>query len=81
MSRTGHRSTAVRSYKRPSSTLVKAVADSLQPPTPKEGKEKKLENDEEEKKENDEEGKQTASSSSFSVNIKHGKTSISFYFH
>ena len=34
MSRTGHRSTAVRAYKRPSSTLVKAVSDTLQPPAP-----------------------------------------------
>ena len=41
MSRTGHRRTAVRSYKRPSSTLVKAVSDARQPPTPKEGKKKK----------------------------------------
>ena len=31
MSRTGHRSTAVRSYKRSSSSLVKAVSDALQP--------------------------------------------------
>ena len=32
MSRTGHRSAAVRAYKRPSSALVKAVSDTLQPP-------------------------------------------------
>ena len=32
MSRTRHRSTAVRTYKRASSTLVKAVSNALQPP-------------------------------------------------
>ena len=41
MSRTGHRSTAVRSYKRPSSTLVKAVSDALQPPAIAEADSKK----------------------------------------
>ena len=49
-------------------------------PTPKEGKKKKVGNDVEEKEENDEEGKETAFSSSCSVNIKHGKTRISFHF-
>ena len=33
MSRTGHRSTSVRCYKRPSSTLVKSVSNALQPPS------------------------------------------------
>ena len=33
MSRTGHRSTAVRSYKRPSSSLVKTMSDALQLPS------------------------------------------------
>lgn len=33
MSRIGHRTTAVRSYKRPSSTLLKAVPVALQPPS------------------------------------------------
>ena len=46
MSRTGHRSTAVRSYKWPSSSLGKAVTDALQPPSGDledlEGKIKKL---------------------------------------
>ena len=32
MARTGHRSSAVRAYKRPSSTLTKAVSNALQPP-------------------------------------------------
>ena len=47
MSRTGHRSTAVRSYKRPSSSLVKAVSDAIQQPSGElekpEGKIKKIE--------------------------------------
>ena len=47
MSRNGHRSTAVRSYKRPSNSLVKAVSDALQPPSGEleepEGKIKKIE--------------------------------------
>ena len=34
MSRSGHRSTAVRSYKRASSNLVREVSESLQPPDP-----------------------------------------------
>ena len=50
-------------------------------PTPKEGKKKKVENDEEEKEEIDEEGKETAFLSSCSVNVKHGKTRISFHFY
>ena len=33
MSRNGHRNTAVSSYKLPSSSLVKAVSDSLEPPS------------------------------------------------
>ena len=49
-------------------------------PTPKEGKKKKVENDEE-KEENDEEGKETVFSLSCSVNIKHDKTRISFHFY
>ena len=50
-------------------------------PTPKESKMKKVENDEEEREKNDEEGKETAFSSSCSVNIKHGKTRIPFHFY
>ena len=34
-SRSGHRSTAVESYKRPSQTMKQSVSDSLQPPKPK----------------------------------------------
>ncbi len=33
MRRTGHRSNATRSYKRPSNTLVKSGSNALQPPT------------------------------------------------
>ncbi|KAI8496541.1 hypothetical protein Bbelb_258400 [Branchiostoma belcheri] len=35
MSRTGHRSTAVRAYKRPSDSLLMDVSNKLQPPLPK----------------------------------------------
>lgn len=34
MSRSGHRSTAVRDYKRPSESLQKAISDAVQPPLP-----------------------------------------------
>lgn len=34
MCRSGHRSTAVRDYKRPSETLQRAISDAVQPPLP-----------------------------------------------
>ena len=79
MSRTGHRSTAVRSYKRPSSTLAKSVSDALQPPRVPEpdGKKKKVGND---TVENEVDNERAASSSSCLVNIKHGETTVSFRF-
>ena len=41
MSRTGHRSTAVRCYKRPSMSLMKSVCDALEPPAVLEPESKK----------------------------------------
>ena len=75
MSRTGHRSTAVRSYKRPRSTLVKSVSDALQLPAIAETDTKK------QKVSKDvEEVKKTSGSRSTSVNIKHGETTVFFRF-
>ena len=77
MSRTGHRSTAVRSYKRPSSSLVKAVSDALQPPSGEleepEGKIKKIEAQ-------DRNEPKPELSAKTSLVIKHGDTSMTFKF-
>ena len=82
MSRTGHRSNAVRSYKRPSSTMVKSVSDALQPPTVAEpdGKKTKVRQKDTEENEVDNVNEIAASPSSCLVNIKHGETTVSFRF-
>ena len=78
MSRTGYRSTAVRSYKRPSRSLVKSASDALQPPAIAEtdSKKQKLSKDIEEVKIE----KTSGSSSTCLMNIKHGETTVSFRF-
>ena len=71
ISRTGHRSAAVQSYKRPSVSLMKSVSDALQPPPVLEpdSKQTKLTKETEENK-----LEQTDDlSRRCSVNIKHGK--------
>ena len=77
MSRTCHRSTAVRSYKRPSSSLVKAVSDARQPPSGEseepEGKIKTIET------QNRNEPKPELSAKT-SLVIKHGDTCMTFKF-
>ena len=77
MSRTGHRSTVVRSYNRPSSSLVKVVPDALQPPSggleEPEGKIKKIEAQ-------DRNEPKSELSPKASLVIKHGDTSMTFKF-
>ena len=77
MLRIGHGSTAIRCYKRPSSSLVKAVSDALQPPSGEleepEGKTKKIE------AQNKNEPKPELSAKT-SLVIKHGDTSMTFKF-
>ena len=75
MSRTGHRSTAVRSYKRPSSTMVKPVSDALQPPAIAETDSKK-----QTVSKDIEKVKIEKTNGSPSTNMKHRKTNVSFRF-
>jgi hypothetical protein len=78
MSRTGHQSNAVRSYKRPSNTLVKSVSDALQPPVLEpDAKKQKVGS---ETKENETQNERAGTSRPCLVDIKHGETSISFRF-
>lgn len=75
MSRTGHRSLAVRSYKRASSTMVKAVSDALQPKfTAQENKKMKCDDNGREKREN------PPSSANTMLTVKHGDTELTFNF-
>ena len=77
MSRTGHRSTAVRSYKRSSSSLVKTMSGALQLPSGEleepEGKMKKIEAQ-------DRNEPKPELSARTSLVIKHGDTSMTFKF-
>ena len=75
MSRTGHQSTAVRWYKRPSSTLLKSVSDALQSSAIAETdtKKQKLSKDVGEVE-------KTSGTRSTCVNIKCGETTVSFRF-
>ena len=78
MSRTGHRSTAVRCYKRPSMSLMKSVSDALQPPTvlePESKKTKVTKGTEEEQL-----AKEADDSRRCLVNIKHGETTMTIRF-
>jgi len=73
MPRTGHWSTAVRAYKRPGSTLVKAVSDTLQPPAP-------ASEEPSEKASGEPAEKAKRPGTNTTLVLKHGETSVKFNF-
>ena len=85
MSRTGHRSTAIRSYKRANSSLMKSVSDALQPPksdSPKESSSSKKTKSEEKKLKSlaTEDTSETESKGTTTLVVEYGKTSLQFRF-